>query len=159
MDRIVFISGSISITSLPQLAIQKVNNIIKNNLPVIIGDAAGVDSLVQRYLQENGYRNVIVYYAGNRIRNNIGNWFIKNVSSKNNETGRSLYTLKDIQMANDAKYGLMIWDGKSPGTLNNINQMKSQDKQFFVVVKEIIVDDKHIDLILNKRNVSLQNII
>ena len=67
---------------------------------VLVGDAKGVDSLVQKYLQKRNYENVWVYYAGNQIRNNFGHWPENQVVSKNNEKGREFYTLKDIQMAN-----------------------------------------------------------
>ena len=46
----VFISGSISIKSLPQAAIQKIDNIMAKDLTVLIGDANGVDRIVQEYL-------------------------------------------------------------------------------------------------------------
>jgi len=43
-------------------------------MTIIIGDAKGIDSNVQRYLIKKGYENVIIYFAGELIRNNIGNW-------------------------------------------------------------------------------------
>jgi hypothetical protein len=46
----VFISGSISINKLPLLALNKINAIIARNYTVLIGDAKGVDLLVQEYL-------------------------------------------------------------------------------------------------------------
>lgn len=55
----------------------------------------------------------------------------------------SYYSLKDFEMAREADYGFMIWDGKSKGTLNNIlNLLKdnkktlvyySPDKKFYTV--------------------------
>jgi hypothetical protein len=36
-------------------------------------------------------------------------------------------SLNDIEMANDADFGLMIWDGESEGTLNNISMMKLKE--------------------------------
>jgi len=153
----VFISGSISIKKIPKYALQKIENIIKKNYFIFVGDAKGVDSLVQKYLQKKNYNNVIVYYAGDKIRNNYGDWKTKHVGNNSPKKGRELYTLKDIEMANDADYGLMIWDGKSEGTLNNISMMKSKNKRFFVVIEEMIVDEKHVDSILKIRT-SQQNI-
>jgi hypothetical protein len=43
-----------------------------NGQTVLIGDAFGVDKLVQIYLFERKYPSVVVYYAGDGIRNNIG---------------------------------------------------------------------------------------
>jgi len=144
----IFISGSISIKKLPKFAIEKLDSIIKREYFVLIGDAKGADSIVQKYLKKKNYKNVLVYYAGNKIRNNFGNWDTCQIVSKNNEKGRQLYTLKDIEMANDADFGLMIWDGRSEGTLNNISMMKSKNKRFFVIIEEMIVDEKRVESVL-----------
>jgi len=143
----IFISGSISIKKLPKIAIQKIDNIIKNNYEILLGDAKGIDSCVQKYLQKSQYRNVKIYCAGNSVRNNIGNWPINKIESAG-ETGRKLYTLKDKAMANDADYGMMIWDGKSEGTLNNISEMQIQNKKFYVVMEELIVSQDNIGKII-----------
>ena len=144
----VFISGSISIKKIPLIAIKKIDNIIEKGYFILIGDANGIDSCVQKYLEKKNYSKVTVYYAGEKIRNNFGKWKTKNIKSVKNEKGRDLYTLKDIQMSNDADYGLKIWDGESRGTINNIKMMKQQNKKFFVVMKEVLIDDKKIDLFI-----------
>lgn len=144
----VFISGSISIKKLPKYAIEKLDSIIEKNFTVLIGDAKGIDSLTQKYLAKNNYKNVIVYFAGNKIRNNYGKWETKQVLGQKNEKGRELYTLKDIEMANDTDFGLMIWDGKSKGTLNNVLVMKEKNKRFFLIVEEVVVTEKNVDKIL-----------
>ena len=148
----VFISGSISIKRLPGNAIKKIDSIVDKNITIIIGDAKGIDSIVQKYLIKKGYKNVIVYFAGDLIRNNIGNWQTINVPNNNNLKGRELYTIKDIRMAKEADYGLMIWDNKSKGTLSNIKEMKKYNKQFFVILNDLIVNEKHIDEILKTRD-------
>lgn len=148
----VFISGSISIKRLPGNAIKKIDSIIDKNITIIIGDAKGIDSIVQKYLIKKGYKNVIVYFAGDLIRNNIGNWQTINVPNNNNLKGRELYTIKDIRMAKEADYGLMIWDNKSKGTLSNIKEMKKCNKRFFVILNDLIVNEKHIDEILKTRD-------
>jgi hypothetical protein len=33
------------------------------------------------------------------------------------------YAAKDLAMAQDAKCGVMLWDGRSKGTLNNIQNL------------------------------------
>lgn len=137
----VFVSGSISIKTLPHIAQEKLQNIMTNNLTVIIGDAGGTDSLVQQFLFENQYKNVIVYFAGNTLRNNIGNWMVENVPAMGLE-GRAKFTLKDIRMAVDSDYGLMIWDGKSKGTKRNIQEMISLNKHFYVVQNGNLFTDK-----------------
>lgn len=152
----VFISGSIKISKIPKVALEKIDNIIKKNFTIIIGDAKGVDLNVQKYIYDKKYEDVIVYYAGNDIRNNVGNWNVRNVESDKSK-GRELYTLKDIEMANDADYGLMIWDGESEGTLKNINMMKNKNKKFFVIIGEMIIDDKNIDSIIKIKEIQNDN--
>ncbi len=139
----VFISGSISIKTIPQIAIDKLNNIIEQNLTIIIGDANGIDSLVQKYLFEKNYSNVLVYHSGVSIRNNIGNWKTVTVPA-NNLTGRAFYTIKDKQMAKDADFGMMIWDGHSKGTKANISEMISLHKHFYIIQGETISSDKEL---------------
>lgn len=139
----VFVSGSISIKNLPQIAKIKLDKIMEQNLTVIVGDANGIDSLVQKYLADKTYSNVNVYHSGNYIRNNIGNWSTVTVPSQN-LTGRALYTLKDKQMARDADFGMMIWDGQSKGTKANISEMSKLGKHFYVIQGESIVTDKEL---------------
>jgi hypothetical protein len=42
--------------------------------------------------------------------------------------GFDLYSVKDTQMAKDASYGLMLWDGKSRGTLENVRNLLAHGK-------------------------------
>jgi hypothetical protein len=143
----VFISGSISIDKLPPLAVEKINSIIANNYRILIGDAKGADSLVQKYLLNKKYNNVIVYFLGETARNNFGKWKSSQISADSaGKKGRKLYTIKDKAMAKDADYGLMIWDGKSTGTLGNIKEMKKLNKRFYVVLNGEIIDDRKFDV-------------
>jgi len=145
----IFISGSIGISQLPKAAVEKIDSIIEKNFTILVGDAKGVDLQTQKYLLKKNYHNIVVYFAGESIRNNVGNWETKNIKPTAGERGRELYTLKDKAMANDADYGLMIWDGQSQGTLNNITTMKAANKRFFVIVKELLVDDEHIGPVID----------
>jgi hypothetical protein len=61
----IFISGSISFKSLYLQVINLLDSIMANGQTVLIGDAFGVDKLVQIYLFERKYQSVVVYYAGN----------------------------------------------------------------------------------------------
>jgi hypothetical protein len=134
----IFISGSISIKSLPQVVLQKLDSIMRKGLSVIVGDAAGVDLLVQEYLAKNRYANVTVYCMG-KPRHNVAGWQVKSIPNTQNLTGRAFFTLKDQAMAHDADYGLMVWDGKSKGTQNNMQMMKTLGKRFFVTQNEKIL--------------------
>jgi hypothetical protein len=129
----IFISGSISLKTLDVQAVTHLDSIMAYRHTVLIGDAHGIDKVVQQYLLQNRYQAVIVYYSGDKIRNNIGNWETKQTGNDSHLTGRELYRLKDDTMAQDADYGLMIWDGKSRGTKYNMENMTKLDKPFTVL--------------------------
>lgn len=111
----VAISGSRSITILNPEAIIRINKIIELNYEILIGDAPGVDLLVQTYLDSVNYDNVQVWFAFSTLRNNVGNWGTVKVQGS--------YSLRDKLMHQQADFGLAIWDGKSPGTKRNIQQL------------------------------------
>jgi hypothetical protein len=94
----IFISGSISIKALNQQAINLLDSIMANRQTVLIGDAFGVDKLVQQYLFARNCQEVIVYYAANKARNNIGSWQTRQIGNGNNLTGKSMYQLKEMAM-------------------------------------------------------------
>jgi hypothetical protein len=71
-------------------------------------------------LQKMNYHDVAVFCSGNICRNNIGHWEVVNVDVPQNLRGNRFYMVKDAQMAELADYGFMLWDGKSPGTINNV---------------------------------------
>lgn len=57
------------------------------------------------------------------LRNNVGYWEVRSVDPPKGARGFELYSVKDTQMAKDASYGLMLWDGKSRGTLENMRNL------------------------------------
>lgn len=128
----VFVSGSISLKVLRLQAIQHIDSIISNQDTVLIGDAFGVDKAVQHYLFERQYKLVIIYFSGDKIRNNIGDWITKHIPNKTGLKGKEMYQLKDDAMAHEADCGLMIWDGKSRGTKYDIENMKQLNKPFII---------------------------
>jgi len=111
----VVISGSRSIQFLNKETLTRINNIINLNIKILIGDAPGVDTLVQSYLHSVNYRNVQVWHIGSKPRNNIGNWHTVRVLGN--------YTNRDKAMCQSSKFGLAIWDGNSRGTQRNIQQL------------------------------------
>ena len=125
----VFVAGSRAVSKLTAQLKDRLDNIVKQNFTVLVGDANGADKAVQRYLAEQNYRRVIVYCM-DACRNNIGNW---PTSAHTAEPGvardRHYYGVKDLAMARDASCGFMIWDGISKGTLANvINLVKAEKK-------------------------------
>lgn len=110
---------------------------ISENYQIILGDANGIDTLVQKSLLENNYRNVNIYCSGDSesdVRNNIGLWPVKAVKSLHPKGTRLFYADKDIKMARDADYGFMVWDSKSTGTLSNVIELIKQGKSSLVYI-------------------------
>ena len=128
----IFLSGSRTISRLNDDIRARIQNIIRNGFQIIVGDANGADKAMQKYLHGTGYRNVTVYCAGNNCRNNIGEWNIRKINVDPKLKGREFYTAKDKKMAASADYGLVLWDGKSAGSINNILELLKHQK--FAVV-------------------------
>lgn len=128
----VFIAGPRAISSLDAEVKKRLSSIMEEGLTILVGDANGVDKAVQKYLDEKQYRNVIVYASNGIARNNIGFWPIENVPVEKGVSGFDYYTRKDAQMASDADYGFMIWNGKSKGTLNNMINLTKEKKHILV---------------------------
>jgi hypothetical protein len=127
----VFIAGSISIKRLPMAVIRRLDSIIVKGYEVVVGDAGGVDKAVQRHLCERHYVNVTVYCI-NSPRNNLGDWPVETVATTEKRPKRSDFVIKDRAMAERANAGFMIWDDRSPGTLNNVLNLLSSGKQSLV---------------------------
>ena len=69
----VFVAGSRALSKLNAQVKERLDNIVKQNFTVLVGDANGADKAVQRYLAERSYQHVVVYCM-DLCRNNIGNW-------------------------------------------------------------------------------------
>ncbi|WP_199328314.1 hypothetical protein [Anabaena azotica] len=115
----VMISGSRSIKRLPQEAIASLDKIMELGYEIIIGDAPGVDALIQQYLRLKGYEKVTVYYA---MFNGLGCPRNSNDYPTVGVVGN--YVDRDSRLCTIANYGLAIWDGRSKGTRNNIAKVK-----------------------------------
>ena len=131
----IFISGSKSISKLPELAKTFIDQFIENNDEILVGDCYGVDAAVQMYLDSKGYSNVIVYCSGETPRNNFvtGAKVCSYAEAAKGLTGREFHYVKDIQMANDCDQAIMIWDGKSNGTGENIRRVKEMGKPYRII--------------------------
>jgi hypothetical protein len=116
----IFIGGSRDITVLPDPAIERISSIVAQEHGVLIGDAPGVDAEVQGLLAGYGYEHVCVFHAGSEPRHNLGDWAAYHIPPPPGARGFSVHAEKDREMARRADYGLMIWDGVSPGTFLNV---------------------------------------
>lgn len=129
----VVIFGSRSIKSLPYEAMISIERIISLQFDVLVGDADGVDRLVQDFLRAHNYEKVSVCYSnitgipGCGLRYNIGFEAIPVIGN---------YTDRDKFMCDRADYGLAIWDGQSRGSRRNIQQLGDRCK----VIRKLTID-------------------
>ena len=125
----VFIAGPRAINELDENINMKLDNICEKNYSILVGDADGIDSSIQKVLSEKKYKNVTVFASKGIARNNYGNWKIESVAVDENVTGFEFYATKDLEMAKNADIGFMIWNGKSKGTFNNIINLLNLGKE------------------------------
>ena len=130
----VFIAGSRKISRLPDDVRRRINKMIDKGLQILVGDANGADKAVQRYLADKGYLNVVVHCMESHCRNNVGQWPLHQVVAPQGAKGFDYYSVKDRVMAEAAEYGLMLWDGKSKGTINNVVSLSRRNKLVVVYV-------------------------
>lgn len=128
----VFIAGPRTLSALNKEVKERLNNISNNKLTVLVGDANGVDKSIQKYFFEKKYDKVIIYATNGIARNNIGKWGVVKVDVPSSTKGFNYYAAKDMEMANAADYGFMIWNGQSKGTLNNIINLIDLKKKVLV---------------------------
>jgi len=124
----VFLGGSRRIARLNGSIRSKLDELLDRRLWMFVGDANGADRALQQYLANRGYERVVVYAVTGMLRNNVGHWKVRSVDAPKGARGFDLYSVKDTQMAKDASYGLMLWDGKSRGTLENVRNLLVQAK-------------------------------
>ena len=131
----VFIGGSRQVTRLDDAVRGRLRRIVERRLPVLIGDANGADKAVQAYLRDCAFDRVEVYAADGSPRNNLGGWPVRVVRPPSTRRGFEYYAAKDRAMAAQATVGLMLWDGRSRGTLMNVLRMVAEGKAVVVYVQ------------------------
>jgi hypothetical protein len=124
----VFLGGSRRIARLNDRIRSKLNELVDRGLWMFVGDANGADRALQQHLADRGYDRVVVYAVTGMLRNNVGHWKVRFVDAPKGARGFDLYSVKDIQMASDASYGFMLWDGESRGTLANVRNLLAHGK-------------------------------
>ena len=122
MKNKVFISGSISIKELPQEVKNSINKIIEKNLEILVGDAKGIDTLVQNYCLLLNYYNVTIYsistFPRYKASDNFKIKYIEVPSSIKRERERQQE--KDKAMTLDSEFTFAVWNSKSKGSYANI---------------------------------------
>ncbi len=126
----VFISGSIAVKKLPKEVIKSIDKIISQNFIILVGDAPGIDTLVQNYCRGRNYSNVTVYSIHSPPRYKVNTFKHKFILPKiESKKERELQQEKDKAMTFDSDYSLVVWDGKSKGSYSNILRAIKNDKK------------------------------
>ena len=133
----LFISGSKSISVLSDEIKAILDKYIAIGTEFLVGDCYGVDAAVQMYLDSKGYSNVTVYCSGETPRNNFAPSakVCSCAEAAKGLTGNAFQYVKDIQMAQDCDTALMIWEGKSKGTGENIRRIKELKKPYRIITE------------------------
>ena len=127
----IFIGGSRAVSKLNAVIRDRLDDVVKKGCTVLIGDANGGDKAVQQYLSDRHYSDVVVFCMEN-CRNNVGNWSTRSIEPPPGSTGFSYYSAKDLVMSQESGCGLMLWDGKSKGTLQNMLRLIGAQKPTLV---------------------------
>jgi hypothetical protein len=127
----VFLGGSRAVSRLNPLIREQLENLISRRCTILIGDANGADKAMQKFFAEQNYRNVIVFCM-DHFRNNLGSWETRTLKVGHSRKDFAYYSIKDKEMAREAKCGFMLWDGESKGTLRNIFELISAQKAVLV---------------------------
>ncbi|MDP4027251.1 hypothetical protein Q8W71_32290 [Methylobacterium sp. NEAU 140] len=115
----IFVGGSRQVDHLPDAFGHRLRNIVAGGHRVVVGDAPGADTAIQRRLHEQAHGEVTVYCSGAVPRNNHGRWPTRRARVPEGARGFAFHAVKDRHMAEVAEFGLMLWDGTSPGTVLN----------------------------------------
>lgn len=127
----VFIGGSRAVSKLNVVIRARLDDLIKRGCTILIGDANGADKAVQQYLAKRQYPNVVVFCM-EECRNNIGDWPTRSIEPPAERKDFTYYAAKDVAMSKEAHCGLMLWDAKSKGTLQNMLNLVGAGKRTLV---------------------------
>lgn len=134
MNDKVFVSGSRGINKYTDEMSDKLESLIRSGAEILVGDAEGVDKLVQAYCSMFGYYNITIYCVNDRPRVYMNSKFkLKSIPS--NGRGREYFAEKDKAMTQDCDYAVAFWDGLSVGTENNIKRVRSLSKEVSTIIR------------------------
>jgi hypothetical protein len=149
----VFISGTSKLQDksstyyrkgLPKPIQNEIDGHIRDKKKIIVGDAPGLDTAVQDYLAEKGYKKVVVY-GTDYTRANKGNWR-EHISdgSKYEEGSKEWHAVKDKAMQDDAMEGLavILEKGGAGATRKNVEALVNQNKKVKIYELRGVESDK-----------------
>lgn len=103
-----------------------IEKVIQLNPEVVfnIGDANGVDIEAQKILCQMNHDRVIVWHVKGNLRNLANDEWETRAVDYNSYSTR--YTERDSAMIENAEKLIAVWDGKSKGTLRNIQSFSGE---------------------------------
>lgn len=116
---------------LPKEVKNRLDQAIKDNQKVLVGDAPGIDRQVQDYLNSKKYDNVEVFSPGKESRYTANkNWKNNYIDSGKHEIGSKEWLAeKDKVMSDRATEGLsVILDSGANATRRNVERLIEQNK-------------------------------
>lgn len=127
----VFISGSISIKKLPSEVVDSIRKIIENKIHILVGDADGIDSLIQNFCVSENYTNLTVYSISAIPRYKASNEFdFKHIfPDEKIKKERARQQEKDKAMTLESEFSFVIWDAKSKGSYANLIRALEKNKK------------------------------
>ena len=124
----VVLGGSRHLSFIPEEVMENLNSWMREGADFFVGEAKGTDAKFQEFFKFSKYRNVKIYYSGDYVRHNFGNWETEKIDSGIKTKSHAMHAAKDRTMTALADTGLMIWDGLSAGTLSNLIDLLNQGK-------------------------------
>lgn len=117
----VIIAGSRGVNDY-SLVVQAVERSGYNITEVVSGCATGIDTLGEQWARAN-------------------NIPIKEMPADWNRHGRSAGPMRNRQMAEYADAAIVVWDGKSRGTRNMVENMIRRKKPYYVAMTSTTLED------------------
>jgi len=160
MNSTVFISGSIGIQKLPFDVNESLYKIMTQNMTVLVGDASGVDCLIQNFFAKHNYFNVTICSIYSNPRYIAHNKFKFKYIQTQLDSGkeRERQQKKDEFMTMESDYSFIIWNGKSKGSYQNIIRALNHNKKIKVYLdnkgflESFSIVQKNIDYIFRENN-------
>ena len=131
---IVMLGGSRHLNLLPDEVLLRLDAFVEQEADFVVGDAPGVDTILQRFLADRGVGSVTVYSSAPEIRANLRAWPTCHVESGLKSRSAAMHTAKDRAMSKIAGTALMLWDGKSAGTLANAIDVAERNGDVYMYV-------------------------
>jgi len=124
----VVLGGSRQLSFIPEEVMDSLNSWMREGVEFLVGEAKGTDAKFQEFFKFSKYSNVKIYYSGDYVRHNFGNWETEKIDSGLKTKSHAMHAAKDRTMTALADTGLMIWDTLSAGTLSNLIDLLNQGK-------------------------------